>query len=258
MEISKPSKNEIKFIKSLAIKKYRYKNASFIVEGLKSVQEFVQSGTKIQRIYLTSNLIDQLNFDIHVYDCKIIDENDYKKLSEQNTPSGILAIILMRQAELNKKQLQEGCTLILDNVQDPGNLGTLIRLADWFGIKQVICSVGTVDCYNPKTVQATMGSLCRVAVFYENLLDLMKEQKKIKKYSAILGGQNLYETKVEAPCFLILGNEANGINVDLKAFRNHGIEIPKMGKAESLNVAIAGGIILAEFHRQFNQTMKLQ
>lgn len=251
MEISKPSKNEIKFVKSLAIKKYRYKNASFIVEGLKSVQEFVHSGTKVQRIYLTSNLIGQLNFDMYTYECKIIDENSFKQLSEQNTPSGILAIVEMPKVELNKVEMEKGCTLILDNVQDPGNLGTLIRLADWFGIKQVICSIGTVDCYNPKTVQATMGSLCRVAVFYKNLLDLMKDQKKIKKYSAVLGGQNLYKTKVEAPCFLILGNEANGINVDLKAFRNCGIEIPKMGKAESLNVAIAGGIILSEFYRQF-------
>jgi len=253
MEVSRPSKNEIKFIKSLAIKKYRYKNDAFIVEGLKSVTEFIHSDINVQRIFLMSHLLEEVKFDINEYNCTIVDEKGIKSISAQENPAGILAIVEMPKYSLLDRKWGHGCTLLLDNVQDPGNLGTLIRLADWFDLKQVVCSVGTVDCFNAKVVQSSMGSLARIPVFYTDLVSFLEDRKNIQIFSAVLGGQNLYQTNIKSPCFLILGNEANGINIDLKAFSTTEIEIPKMGKAESLNVAIAGGIILSEFQRQLTQ-----
>ncbi len=252
------SKSDIKFIRALRIKKFRSQNSAYIVEGIHAIEEYLDFPSKIKRIYHTKDFITNQKPLSSLFDSvsdKIVtcDEQSFNQISNQQSPQGILAIVEINNVPFNKEALDKHTTLLLDQVRDPGNLGTLIRLADWFGLDQLICSRDSVDCFNPKVVQSTTGSLARINVLYTDLSDLLDEYPEKPVYLAALGGKNLYETEIKEGSFLILGNEARGISSELlrEKENHHKIEIPKYGKTESLNLAVSGGIIMSEFWRRW-------
>jgi len=238
------SKNQIKLINCLNQKKQRNKHQLFVAEGIKVVKELLKSSLKLETLFVTntvSNLFKHSPF-------QTITENDLKKVSLLKTPNHALALF---KIPLPKAIKTEGLTVALDDINDPGNLGTIIRLCDWFGIQQLICSKNTVDCYNSKVVQASMGSLTRVQINYVNLKDFL-QTVELPKYTANIKGENVYKTCLPKRALLIMGNEANGIRPEIQKLSSHQVTIPKFKKsetAESLNVATATAILLSEFNR---------
>lgn len=234
------SKNQIKNITRLKQKKYRQQEGLFIAEGGKVIKEFLNSTFKLVDLFTTETF--------NVENESIISEADLKKISCLTTPNTALAIFKMPDAKALKN---EGLILALDDIRDPGNLGTIIRLCDWFGIKQLVCSHKTVDCYNPKVVQATMGSLTRVKIVYTDLSVYLKAIN-LPVFGAFMEGKNVYQTNLPKAGILVLGNEANGISSIIEACVTDKISIPRFGDlqaTESLNVATAGAILLSEFRR---------
>lgn len=241
------SKNQVKLIQKLQQKKYRNKLNLFIVEGKKSIVEFLQAGYRLELLIATEVFATALNGQ----PITLVSKEELRKVSSLKNPDEGLAIFHQRQ---HKGILQEGVILALDNVQDPGNLGTLIRLCDWFGIETLICNSQTVDCYNPKVVQASMGSLTRVAVHYVDLAGFLATCA-LPLYAMDLDGENLYTTEFPEDCVLILGNEANGISPEVRALADGIITIPRFGKlqqTESLNVAMAGAIVVSQVRKLDN------
>ena len=241
------SKNQVKLIQKLQQKKYRNELNLFIVEGKKSIVEFLQAGYRLELLIATEVFGTALNGQ----PITLVSKEELRKVSSLKNPDEGLAIFHQRQ---HKGILQEGVILALDNVQDPGNLGTLIRLCDWFGIETLICNSQTVDCYNPKVVQATMGSLTRVAVHYVDLAGFLATCA-LPLYAMDLDGENLYTTEFPEDCVLILGNEANGISPEVRALTDGIITIPRFGKlqqTESLNVAMAGAIVVSQVRKLAN------
>lgn len=235
------SKNQQKIIQKLQQKKYRNELGLFVVEGKKGILEFVQAGFKVEAIFATSLFSEQLN----KFPLTLISKEELSKISMLKNPDEGVAIFHQPK---RKGILQEGIILALDNIQDPGNLGTLIRLCDWFGIETLLCSEQTVDCYNPKVVQASMGSLSRVEVHYLPLPSFLATCD-LPVYVATLEGANLYTTTFPEDCVIVLGNEANGVSPEVTALADGAITIPRFGRrqqAESLNVAMAGGIIMSQ------------
>lgn len=238
------SKNQIKRITGLHQKKFRNEQQLFIAEGFKVIQELFHSHYEIQEFYSTDATL-QLNNEVKP---EIISEADLKKISCLKTPNSCLAVFKIK---LSKSIKYEGLTLVLDDIRDPGNLGTIIRLCDWFGIEQLICSEETADVYNPKVIQATMGSIGRVNVIYTSLESFLKSTSQ-PIYGAFMDGDVVYETKLPANAILIMGNEANGVSAEIEALIQKKITIPRFGnlqKTESLNVATATAILLSEFRR---------
>ena len=236
------SKNHIKLITSLSQKKYRQKHKLFVVEGVKVVQEFLNSSYELEIVFSTDTDFSSTNKFIEVTD------QELKKISSLKNPNKVLAIFKIPN-QINP--IMGGLILALDSINDPGNLGTIIRLCDWFGIEQLVCSNETVDCFNSKVVQASMGSLTRVAVSY---LDLKKylQNASVPIFIADMDGLNVYKTKLPDSALLVLGNEANGISDDIKQLVTTKITIPRYGafqQTESLNVATASAILLSEFRR---------
>lgn len=238
------SKNQQKLINSLKYKKYRHKNGLFVVEGIKVIKEFLKSSYPLHSLYSVADI-----FSLKDKSVNIITPKELKSISSLSTPQVALAVF-----EFNtlKKLKIKSLSLALDGVGDPGNLGTIIRMCDWFGIKKLICSQDTVDCYNPKTVQASMGSLSRVEVYY---LDLKKELEhtQLPIYGADMHGESIYKANVEQDSIIVLGSESHGISNDILPLLTKKISIPQFGKkhqTESLNVAMAGSIILSEFKRR--------
>ena len=241
------SKNQVKLIQKLQQKKYRNELNLFIVEGKKSIVEFLQAGYRLELLIATEVFGTALNGQ----PITLVSKEELRKMSSLKNPDEGLAIFHQRE---HKGILQEGVILALDNVQDPGNLGTLIRLCDWFGIETLICNSQTVDCYNPKVVQATMGSLTRVAVHYVDLAGFLATCA-LPLYAMDLDGENLYTTEFPEDCVLILGNEANGISPEVRALADGIITIPRFGKlqqTESLNVAMAGAIVMSQVRKLEN------
>jgi len=241
------SKNQVKLIQKLQQKKYRNELNLFIVEGKKSIVEFLQAGYRLELLIATEVFATALNGQ----PITLVSKEELRKVSSLKNPDEGLAIFHQRQ---HKGILQEGVILALDNVQDPGNLGTLIRLCDWFGIETLICNSQTVDCYNPKVVQASMGSLTRVAVHYVDLAGFLATCA-LPLYAMDLDGENLYTTEFPEDCVLILGNEANGISPEIRALADGIITIPRFGKlqqTESLNVAMAGAIVMSQVRKLDN------
>lgn len=236
------SKSQIKLITSLQQKKYRVKSGLFVAEGKKLIQDLLSQGVTLQALYAT------LENDFEEDVLQIISSTELNKISFLKTANTCLALFeIPRHINSEKK----GLTIVLDSVNDPGNLGTIIRLCDWFGVEQIICSENTVDCYNPKVVQATMGSIARVKVQYLDILKFLKASK-FPIYGACMDGNNSYKQKLPENAILIMGNEARGISTEIMDLLDHKITIPKFGalqKAESLNVAMATGILLSEFKR---------
>lgn len=238
------SKNQIKLITSLQQKKYRQKNQLFIAEGVKVIQELLQSNFVLEHLYVTEQLFSEVNASKKT----VISESELKKITCLSTPNNCLALFKIPQP---KTFTTDDLTVVLDDVRDPGNFGTIIRLCDWYGVKNLVCSENTVDLYNPKVVQATMGSITRVQVFYENLEELLPTFQ-LPIYGTFMDGNNVYTEQLEKKSVLVLGNEANGISETVKKCVTHKIAIPKFGalqKAESLNVATATAIFLSEFKR---------
>jgi TrmH family RNA methyltransferase len=246
------SKSQISFIKSLHQKKYRKEHGLFIVEGIKSIKEFFQSSYQIHTIFYNSeqyNLLPKLPANINLFEVK---NAELDKISTLQTPQGFLALVhIPKNKELDLKELKNEFTLVLDGVQDPGNMGTIIRTADWFGFKNIICSADCVEVFNPKTVQATMGSLARINV-YEADLPALLEKNTIPVFGALLDGESIYKTQWGAEGLVILGNEGKGISAEVIKKINKPVTIPKIGEAESLNVAVSAAIFCAELVRVRN------
>ncbi|WP_242085624.1 TrmH family RNA methyltransferase [Aestuariivivens sediminis] len=242
------SKNQIKLINSLRQKKYRLQHGLFIAEGLKTIKELLQSHLELHALYTTQSFnIDAIsNSSVHNI---LISESDLKRISLLSTPNFALAIFkIPAQQPVN----HSGLLVALDDVRDPGNLGTIIRLCDWFGITDLVCSKETVDCYNPKVVQATMGSLIRVNINYVDL-ELFLKASHLPIYGAFMEGENIYETNLSPSAILVLGNEAHGVSNPIEGLTIKKIAIPQFGaiqKTESLNVATATAILLSEFRRR--------
>ncbi len=241
------SKNQIKLITSLQQKKYRQKHQLFVAEGVKVVEELLNSSFEVFQIFCveTYNTATFLNLDTqHI---TIISEKELQKISTLKTPNKVLGLFRIPEKELIETS---NLILALDAINDPGNLGTIIRLCDWFGITQLICSHNTVDCYNSKTVQASMGSLTRVQIHYVDLVSYIKETPK-KCFIADMNGENVYQYVLPKEGVLIMGNEANGVSDKIKNTVHTKISIPAFGtsKTESLNVATATAILLSEFRR---------
>ncbi|MGM5632043.1 RNA methyltransferase [Apibacter raozihei] len=242
------STNKIKLIQSLSKKKYRQKYNLFVVEGIKNIKEFVFSDFILKNIYST----EPISF-LNESQYELISQDELKKISFLTTPHNALALFEIPIFNLNKIV---GMQLALDEVQDPGNMGTIIRLADWFGIEQIVCSPGTVDIFNPKVVQASMGSLARVNIVYMDLVNFITSNEDLRIYATDMNGDNLYETSFASDAVLVMGNEGNGISDQVKQLCTNVITIPRFGniqKTESLNVAMSAGIIIGEFFSQINK-----
>ncbi len=240
------SKNQKKLIKSLYQKKYRKQHGLFVAEGKKVIKELLEAGIKLHSLFtLDSNI-----FNVSTSCEYKITEEELKHISFLTTPQIALAIFYIPET---KKITPDHLILALDDVRDPGNLGTIIRLCDWFGIKDLVCSDQTVDCYNPKVIQATMGSITRVNVNYGDLKEfLMDKTSVLKVFGTFMDGNSIYEEELSEQAIIIMGNEANGISKDIQRLIEHRITIPQFGsnrKTESLNVATATAIILNEFRR---------
>lgn len=238
------SKNQIKFITNLKQKKYREVNKMFFAEGVKVVPELVKSSLKLVHIYTT----EELDFGVSENLVTMITEAELKKISALTTPNHCLAVFEMPEEQV---LADNGLILVLDDIRDPGNLGTIIRLCDWFGIESLVCSLNTVDVYNPKVVQATMGSITRVGIHYLDLPHYL-QKTSLPVYGTFMEGTNVYQEKLPQNAILIMGNEANGISFEVEKRVTHKITIPRFGalqQTESLNVATATSIVLSEFKR---------
>ncbi|NNL82404.1 MAG: RNA methyltransferase, partial [Winogradskyella sp.] len=224
------SKNQIKLIKSLSQKKFRQQLNLFTVEGPKGISEFLNSQFKLRNLYT----IDPI-FEVAEDHQTLISQSDLKRISNLKTPNTAIAIFEMP----NSQTLAiDGLVVALDDVRDPGNLGTIIRLCDWYSVEHIICSETTVDCFNPKVVQATMGSLTRVTVHYQNLRAFITSTE-LTTYAAVMDGADLYKTKLSSNGVIVFGNEAKGISKEIEQCVDHKITIPRFGQqlTESLNVA---------------------
>jgi TrmH family RNA methyltransferase len=258
------SKNKLKQITSLHIKKNRTEQGLFIAEGEKIVNEIIESDWQIDSLILSNSQAQNFTLKKHAIIPGIISDDAFQKLSAQNTTSGVMAIVQQKKNALDLNSLKGKVTLFLDGVRDPGNFGTIVRIADWFGIENIICSADSVELYNPKTIQATMGSFLRTNITVVNSYTFMndvKNQLKLPIYGAVLNGKNIYSEKLLAEGIIVLGNESQGISEPLLPFITHKISIPAKGfnanvnslPTDSLNVSVATAIICGEFARQFAQ-----
>ena len=237
------SKNEAKYIQSLSRKKQRLAEGLFIAEGVKLVDELLQSQYTIRKLYATAEWMatrDNTN-------AVAVTAEELARISGLQTPNQVLAIV-EQPKPTGEPVLRSQLTIAVDGIQDPGNLGTIIRIADWFGITQLVAGDDTVELYNPKLIQATMGSFTRVQVWYRSLTDWLPGVT-VPVYGAVLDGKNMYETSPVNEGILLIGNEARGIAKELLPFVTHPVTIPASGKAESLNAAVATGILVAQLKR---------
>lgn len=236
------SKSQIKLITRLKQKKYRTTDGFFVAEGFKVVNELLDSTLELHHLFT----LEPINS--YAEKQTIITEAELKKISFLTTPNKVLAVFKIPEHKtIETKKL----IVALDDVRDPGNLGTIIRLCDWFGIRDLVCSIGTVDCYNPKVIQATMGSITRVNISYLNLNNFLTETET-PVFGAYMDGKNVYKSELPKQGILIMGNEANGISQEIEKQVTQRISIPRFGDlqaTESLNVATATAILLSEFKR---------
>jgi TrmH family RNA methyltransferase len=233
------SKKEIKDIQSLLHKKFRDESGLFVAEGPKIVSELVELiPERIVKIYATAHWAQNNNNE----KVQIISDAELKRLSALQAPNQVLAII--RQASTQKLNVLKGFCLYLDAIQDPGNLGTIVRIADWFGVQNIVCSAGCADVYNTKVVQSSMASIARVAVYYD-VEDNWLQNRREPIYAATLQGKPLQQFQKQSTGILIIGNESAGISEAKLALATERVTIPKKGGAESLNAAVATGIILS-------------
>lgn len=249
------SKNKIKLIRSLDLKKNRSTEGLFVAEGKKIVYDLLGSKLIPFEILCTAELADELT-GIDDRLISVTGKNELEKISSLKSTPDIIALFKIPEIKLQWEEIMSDLTLVLDSIQDPGNLGTIIRTADWFGIKNIICSEDTADLYNPKTVQSTMGAIARVKVHYLPLKDflLTAREKNLPVFGTFMEGENIYKTNLSSNGIVIMGNEGKGISKENEKLINHKLSIPAFPESaktsESLNVAIAASIICAEFRRR--------
>ena len=246
------SKNKIKWIKSLEMKKHRRESGLFVAEGHKLVIDNLH--TMSCHTLVATQQWYEANPDAKAPEMYVATSQDLSKVSFLKTAQEVMAIFDMPKYELNADSLSGKLTIALDTVQDPGNLGTIIRLADWFGIEDIVCSMETADCFAPKTVQATMGAIARVRVHYTNLVDYFDSLPPMPIYGTFLEGDNIYNKDLSSDGVIVMGNEGKGISAEVETKVNAKLHIPNYPSdrptSESLNVAIATSIICAEFRRR--------
>ncbi|MCE9538991.1 MAG: RNA methyltransferase [Bacteroidetes bacterium] len=254
------SKNQLKFVSSLKQKKFREEHNLFIAEGTKIVTELLQSKIKVKQVFATAVFLSKVKIDKSI-EWAEIKENELDRLSAQVTANEVLAVCEIPEYILNNNELNDKLTLVLDEIKDPGNLGTIIRIADWFGIETIICSKGTVDAFNSKVVQATMGSISRIKLHYVDLIEFLEGFKdqpanlKFPVFGALLEGSSIYSQQLSSNGFIVIGNESKGISTNILPYITDKISIPSFSisgghEVESLNAAIATSIICSEFRRR--------
>lgn len=252
------SRNQIKYINSLKLKKFRVEENRFVIEGTKIVSEFIGSAFKIVQVYASAAFAEKIDKgNLPGFELIEVSESELKKISNLTSPNDVLAIVEIPAIGLNVESLSSQLSIVLDDMSDPGNLGTIIRIADWYGIENVICSLDSVDAYNSKVVQATMGSIARVKVHYTSLIDFFKKTKNtIPIYGALLEGENIYRQKLSNNGLILIGNESRGISEKLFPYITNKITIPSNAISSldgigerSLNAAVATAIICSEFRR---------
>ncbi len=238
------SKNQHKLITSLRQKKYRNQHQLFVVEGVKVINEFLKSKFQLEKIFCT----EDYESSIEEYEPQLITENELSKISNLATPNKVLGLF---KISTTVELIDKGLILVLDTVNDPGNLGTIIRLCDWFGVSQLVCSTTTVDCYNTKVVQASMGSLTRLSITYTDLQSYL-QHTKLPIYGATMHGEKTESISKKEDAILVMGNESNGISNEIEELLTCQITIPRYNEKsciESLNVATATAILLNEFRK---------
>jgi TrmH family RNA methyltransferase len=246
------SKSKIKYIRSLEMKKFRTESGCFLAEGNKLVRDILPFFECELLVAKPSWMAQQ--GDIHASELIAAESDDIEKASLLKTPQDVIAVFKQPDYLFDIEYIKQNLSLVLDGIQDPGNLGTIVRLADWFGIKNVICSLDTADIFNPKTVQATMGAIARVKVFYTHLPELLNDLAGFPVYGTFLEGKNIYEEELTVNGLIVMGNEGKGISRPVARHISHKLHIPnyppETETAESLNVAVATAITCSEFRRR--------
>jgi TrmH family RNA methyltransferase len=252
------SKSRIKHITSLRVKKYREQHREFIAEGSKLVTELLNSNFMSKSLYALKEWLPENNLpagsSVEVVE---VTATEMERITALSTPSPCLLVLQTRNVPFDISIAERELVLMLDDIKDPGNLGTIIRTADWFGFKHIVCSINTVDLYNPKTIQSTMGSVARVNISYHDLSEILeKADKKVPVYGSLLDGENILNKKLSNNGIIVIGNESNGISKKIRSFINEKLYIPyyqtagTLDKPESLNASIANAIICYEFRRR--------
>lgn len=254
------SKNKIKHFRSLRLKKYREKYGEYLVEGEKIIKDLIDSRYPLVKQLIATQQWLKNNYKNKIYPPEnIITVSAYElsKISSFKTPGEIMALLHIPEHIINKDDIIKNISLVLDRIQDPGNLGNIIRIADWFGIKNIFCSQGCADCFNPKVVQATMGAIMRINVYYINLKDLLAEYSSVPGftvYGTFLDGESIYDKDLDKRAFIVLGNESGGISKNYMPYITTKLYVPKYtnqtGSIESLNVSAATAIVCSEFRRR--------
>jgi TrmH family RNA methyltransferase len=244
------SKKWLKLIHSLQIKKYRKQHQAFLVEGAKSVLELISSDYKIIVLFVTQEFFNENIRELGSlsFSYEIVSQEELEKTGAFQSNNASLAVVSTKPNDPLHVSAKE-YSLMLDDIKDPGNLGTIIRIADWYGITKIICSHTTTDIYNPKVISASMGSFTRVRLYYCDLADYLASNTHIPVYGAFLSGQNIHTVSFASHGIIVMGNESQGISADLERFIREKIHIPRYGKAESLNAGIATAIILDNLRR---------
>jgi len=249
------SKNKIKLIRSLGLKKNRSEKGLFVAEGRKLVFDLIKSQLSLREVFCTREISAKL-VTVNAEKITELKNVEMERISSLKSTPEIIGLFEIPKAGFSWEEIKKDLCIVLDSVQDPGNLGTIVRLADWFGIKNIICSEDCADLYNPKTVQATMGAIARVNVHYLLLKDFLSEvvKNKVPIYGTFLEGENLFSTDLTSNGIVVMGNEGSGISKEIEAFISKKINIPSYplmnNGSESLNVAVAASIVCAEFRRR--------
>jgi RNA methyltransferase, TrmH family len=242
------SKAQIKWVKSLQLKKYRHEEQCFVVQGRKGVLELLKSDFQIELIAATEQMLEKISGKIRSdISTAVSSEKELEMMGSFESNDSILAVARMKPVKVPVPNMHE-YFIVLDDIRDPGNLGTIIRTADWFGIRKIIASEHTADLYNPKVISSTMGSFCRVEVCYTDLIFYLSDCE-VPVFGTFLAGSNVHEERFPKGGLIVIGNESKGISPAVEQFVRHRISILGSGKAESLNAAIATGIILDNIYR---------
>ncbi len=242
-----------KLIRSLEQKKYRQSTGLFVAEGIKVIEDLLNSDFEVLEVFVSVDLLDRFSFspDIEV---TVLPAEEFKRISLQKTPQPVLALVRQKKWNVNLHALaKRDLVLVLDKVQDPGNMGTILRIADWFGVRGILASEDSVDIYNPKVVQSSMGAVFRVPVVYEDLARFFESVTIGEIFGTFMNGENIYTSELPSNGFIVMGNEANGISQRVEQYISRRLTIPSFNRdyhIESLNVAIATGIVVSEFRRR--------
>ncbi len=246
------SKQQQKYVQSLQIKKYRQEHQRFLVEGAKSVQELLRSDLETELLLCTPKFYTENEKNLKKISVEQISQAELEKLGTLQSNDAALAVVRMRENTHLIADTDE-FVLVLDDIRDPGNLGTILRIADWYGIKKVICSETTVDFYNPKVVSASMGSFTRIKVYYSKIskyFENIVKNNKVEIIGTFLNSENVHHVDFPNSGYIVLGNESNGIGAEVEKLITRKITIPRFGEAESLNVGIATAVVLDNLRRR--------